>query len=433
MKNIVLSLLLLVPVAPLAADGDLDPGFGDAGVAVVETVLDDVPAAVASDVDGKLVVAGSVLAGTGSSTVVYRFTADGALDPSFDGDGVRIVSFTFGGVSRSFPSDVAVLADGRIVVAGYAEDATSTTRAGMLIRLLPDGALDTTFDGDGIFLLGQAGDNHRFGNVAIRPNGAVVVAGRFDDALHDSELAVYELTPSGALTSLAIEDVYPADDDFPVELMLEPDGRMVIAALAFNASELVVTRWNTNFLLDETFDGDGIGRYDWGESVRDADLDRLEDGRYVIGVSTDLWTGFEWLQPNGASDPTTCTASPFCIFTGFPDFTEIAAQPDGRVLAIGSSDGGESDVRVVRLLANGALDTAFGTAGARDFDCEPGSSTADDGGTALALSGGRAAALGSRSGLPADDGVCLARLSSALISRSGFESGIAWGWSSSSP
>jgi len=90
-------------------------------------------------------------------------------------------------------------------------------------------------------------------------------------------------------------------------------------------------------------------------------------------------------------------------------------------------------VRVVRLLANGALDTDFGSAGARDFDCEPDSATSDDAGTALTLSGGRAAALGSRSGLPADDGVCLARLSAALIFRSSFESGLAWGWAATSP
>ncbi len=422
---------LLAPADAMAADGDLEPAFGDAGVAYGETALDDSAEAVASDGDGNLVVASTGQNGSTSAVfVVSRFTPDGELDPSFDGDGIRAVSFTFAGATLNFARDVAILPDGRIVVAGYARNAGSTSFAGALVRLLPNGALDSTLDGDGILVLAPAGQNHQFFELAVRANGNLVVAGRYDDTVIDGQLSVVEFSPAGLPVGFNTVDLFPTQDDLPVELLLEPDGRMVAAALAFNVDEVAITRWHTNYVLDTSYGGDGIGHHDWTESIWNADLDRLESGRYVLGVMSDSWTGFRWLLPNGTSDPATCDGPPFCLFTDLLHFTALAAQSDGRILAVGSS-GATDDARVWRLAANGTLDTTFGNGGVRDFDCAPGAPASNDGGAALALSGGRALALGSRFGLPADDGLCLARLTSTLIFRSGFESGLAWGWSSS--
>jgi len=434
-KTLTLALLLFVPAGIRAADGDLDPSFGDAGVAYVETALLDLAAAVASDGAGNLVVAFSPPGGSASSVfVVARFTPDGQLDPTFDGDGIRAVGFTFGGATRNFARDVALLPDGRIVVAGYARDAASTSYAGALVRLMPNGALDSTLDGDGILVLAPTGQNHRFDELALRPNGNMVVAGKYDDTVNDSVSSVVEFTPSGVTAGFAAVDLYPSQDEAAIGLLLEPDGKMVVGALAFNVTEVVVMRLTPSYTLDTTFGGDGIGHYDWEDPVWAADLDRLEDGRYVLGVQGDLFTGFRWLQPNGAADPTTCTTSPFpfCVITGFLHFSALTAQSDGKVLAIGSSDPG-FDVRVIRLQANSAVDNTFGSGAIRDFDCEPGAATSDDGGAALTLSGGRPVGLGTRGGGAAVDGVCLARLAGALIFRSGFESGVGWGWAGSSP
>jgi uncharacterized delta-60 repeat protein len=421
---------LLAPGAAMAADGDLEPAFGEAGVAYVETALDDLPAAVTTDGEGRLVIASSGRNGTASSVfVVSRFTPDGDLDPTFDGDGIRAVGFTFAGVTQNFARDVEVLPDGRIVVVGYARDSASTSFAGALVRLLPNGALDPTLDGDGILVLAPAGQNHRFDRLAVRPNGNYVIAGSYDDTVLDRQLALVEFLPTGAAVGFNTVDLFSSQDESAVELLLEPDGRMVAAALAFNVDEVVITRWHTNYVLDTSYGGDGIGHHDWAESIWAADLDRLEDGRYVLGVQSDSWTAFEWLLPSGASDPATCNSTPSCIYDDLLYFSALAAQSDGRILAVGSSEASD-DVRVWRLASNGALDTTFGNGGVRDFDCAPGAPASSDGGAALALSGGRAVALGIRSGSPADDGLCLARLTSSLIFRSGFESGPAWGWSS---
>lgn len=411
----------------LAADGDLEPAFGDAGVAQVETALDDAATAVAVDSEGRIVVVSvAQTVPTSSLIVVSRFTPDGDLDASFDGDGIRAIGFSYGGTTFNVPTDVALQADGRIVVAGFARDSTQSSFAGAVVRLLDDGTPDPTFDGDGIRVLAVAGQNHRCRRIAIRPNGNLVVADRYDDTVADAATAIVELSPTGANFAFGSIDLFPDSDDSPTGLLLEPDGRMVIASTGFAEPELVVTRWHPNYTPDNSFGGDGVGHYAWSETVWTGDLDRLEDGRYLIGAGSDGWTGFRYLLANGQADPSVCNPTSSCVFEQLDRFGAIQVQTDGRILAIGASD--DDDVEARRFLPDGTLDSGFGVAGLRAFDCEPGPTGSTDTGIALALSNGRAVALGSRGGTAADDGVCVARLTSSLIFADGFQSGGVGDW-----
>jgi len=411
-----------------AADGDLEPAFGDAGVAQVETALDDAATAVAVDPEGRIVVVSAAqTVPTSSLIVVSRLTPDGELDSSFDGDGIRAIGFSYGGTTFNVPRDVALQADGKIVVAGYARDSTQSSFAGAVVRLLDDGTPDPTFDGDGIRVLAVAGQNHLFTRIAIRPNGNLVLADRYDDTVADAVTAIVELTSTGATFAFGSLDLFPDSDDSPSGLVLEPDGRMVIASTGFVEPELVVTRWHPNYTPDTSFGGDGVGHYAWTETVWAGDLDRLEDGRYLIGAGSDGWTGFRYLLASGQADPSVCNPTSSCVYEALDRFGALTVQSDGRILGIGASD--DDDVEVRRFLPDGTLDSGFGVAGLRAFDCEPGPAASTDTGIALALSNGRAVALGSRGGAAVDDGVCIARLTSSLIFADGFASGGVGDWS----
>jgi uncharacterized delta-60 repeat protein len=80
---------------------------------------------VALTADDRVVLAGYAEAG-GSSTTLARYTADGSPDPTFGTGGQTAVPFTV--------YDLAIAADGRIVAA-----------AGTVARFTADGALDPTF------------------------------------------------------------------------------------------------------------------------------------------------------------------------------------------------------------------------------------------------------------------------------------------------
>lgn len=424
------ALLLLVPALAAAADGDLDPGFGAQGVALATTAIGDAPRAVVVDGAGNLVAVGDAVSGPEASVfLVARFTPEGELDPSFDGDGLRAVGFSYGGVTNDHATAVALQPDGKIVVAGYATAAGGASTAGALVRLMPNGALDATFDGDGIAVLAVAGQNHAFHGVAVKPAGTLLVAGHFDDTVNDAQIELLGYSALGAVTGFFTFDLFPALPDQVGGFLLEPDGRPVVAAFAFSSSEVVVTRRLTDGTPDTTFGGDGIGHYPQASPVTGVDLDRVEDGRYVMGVDFDGAASFDWLLPNGSVDPAACTVLPFCILLGF-DLADLAPQSDGKVIGVGDDDA-TGDPRVFRLLEAGNLDATFGAAGAREFDCTAGGGSSSDVGRAVVLDGGRAAALAWRSGDATSDAFCLARLVSNLIFASGVEGGDLWGWSAS--
>ncbi|MCG3117199.1 MAG: hypothetical protein LLH30_16135, partial [Candidatus Manganitrophus sp. SA1] len=101
-----------------------------------------------------------------------RYNTDGSLDTTFDTDG--IVTTVLG--TGSFAFDVAIQSDGKIVVAGYANNGPSAQTHFNLTRYNTDGSLDTTFDTDGIVTT-VLGTNSFAQAMAIQSDGKIVVAG----------------------------------------------------------------------------------------------------------------------------------------------------------------------------------------------------------------------------------------------------------------
>ena len=102
----------------------------------------------------------------GLLTTALVLAAPGDLDTTFDGDG--IVTTDFGTTATS--SDVAIQADGKIVVAGGSDGKFA------LARYNSTGTLDTTFDGDGLVTT-TIGTSAEGVAVAIQSDGKIVVSG----------------------------------------------------------------------------------------------------------------------------------------------------------------------------------------------------------------------------------------------------------------
>lgn len=97
---------------------------------------------------------------------------DGSLDTLFDTDGKRTVDFGGG----NFASAIALQPDGKSVAVGSTEPSGGDWA---LVRLNTDGSLDTTFDTDGKVTTNVGGTNENLANdVAIQADGKIVVVGR---------------------------------------------------------------------------------------------------------------------------------------------------------------------------------------------------------------------------------------------------------------
>ena len=190
------------PASAAAAPSDLDLTFGQAGKAVLPFTTG--PVDVKVQPDGKLVVVGST---PENHIGVWRINPDGTPDRSFDDDGAASVDFG----TDSFPAQLAIQADGKIVVSGRATGGTATAIA----RLTAAGELDAGFDpgngdGDGRKLIPQdAAEGYYNGGLLPQPDGRLLLAGR-TTAGTTADFAVLVLKENGALDPATYE---PADFD----------------------------------------------------------------------------------------------------------------------------------------------------------------------------------------------------------------------------
>ncbi|HET6713794.1 MAG TPA: delta-60 repeat domain-containing protein [Actinomycetota bacterium] len=182
-----------IDVARYETDGQVDPTFGIDGVATVDLTegsdgAGDMARAVAIQPDGKIVVAGDAggAAEFTSGFGLARFDDDGTPDASFHGDGTVVTNFTRWDDSAS---DLAIQADGKIVVVGVAGYSWDTVATFALVRYAPDGTLDGSFGDHGKLRtrfraripddpVGIVGAWAR--GVAIDADGRIVAAGGVD-------------------------------------------------------------------------------------------------------------------------------------------------------------------------------------------------------------------------------------------------------------
>jgi uncharacterized delta-60 repeat protein len=157
-------------VARYLPEGELDPGYGDDGVAHAATV-GVVPAFSLEAVRG---VNGLAVDPSGRALLLWqgakltRLTAEGRLDSSFGAGGTAALS------SYHF-NDLTVLFDGSVLLAGYAYGSPFMVAA----KLRPDGSLDQTFGHQGYAKveIGPSETNAGARRVAVSTNGKIVLAG----------------------------------------------------------------------------------------------------------------------------------------------------------------------------------------------------------------------------------------------------------------
>ena len=171
------------------ADGRLDTTFDGDGLQVIDIGATDEARGIVEQADGGIVVAGYAAMGTGDAAVV-RLLPDGTLDPSFDGDGIRTYPI---GAAADYTRAVMQRPTGELVIAGYRRGALDHDP--FVLQLLPDSSPDTSFAPGGIAVVTIAGTDDLVYDAALQPDGAVVLAGQHDQA--DDDLLFARITAAG--------------------------------------------------------------------------------------------------------------------------------------------------------------------------------------------------------------------------------------------
>ncbi len=240
--------------------GNLDTAFGTVGKVTTNILAyEDQAYAVAIQTDGKIVVAGFANNGAYSDFAVLRYTAAGVLDATF-GSGGKVVTPI--GSYDDYARAMAIQTDGKIVVAGYYFNGFYNKIA--LVRYNSNGSLDTGFGTGGLVLTDVGSYNDEAYAVAIQSTGEIVVAGSTQNATRN-EFALVRYTVNGFLdnsfnTTGKVITGIGSGGSAAYSVAIQADKRIVAAGYSNNGSgdDFAIVRYYENGSLDTTFNFSGI-------------------------------------------------------------------------------------------------------------------------------------------------------------------------------
>ena len=224
--------------------------------------------------------------------------------------------------------------------------------------------------------------------VALQPDGKIVVGGWVGDSQVTSDFAVARYNPDGSLDTSFDSDgkvvtVLGERTDIIYDLAIQPDGRILAAGVCFNgpkARRFAIVRYKSDGSLDASFDGDGIVTLNIGTSLMDtAYAVRVQpDGKIVVaGSSLMLVAGrnsrinqndFSVVRLNADGSLDTSFGHKGAAITDFGYGVDVAydlgLEPDGSIVVAGvATNGTDQDFAVARFQSNGTLDPRFGKGG----------------------------------------------------------------------
>jgi uncharacterized delta-60 repeat protein len=220
-----------IALARYNADGALDPSFGGTGKVTTNfTSGDDRADMLAIQADGRIVAAGTANYFGAGRFAVVRYNADGSLDTSFSGDG-KVTTNVSSRWDGAFGVAIQI-SDQKIVVTGEAGPTVG------LVRYNPDGTLDMSFSGDGTVTTNFTAGLDYADDLKIQGDGKIVVAGSANFFGRDAKFALARYNADGALdTSFSgdgkVTTNFTRGRDQAFNVAIQPgDGKIVAAGTA---------------------------------------------------------------------------------------------------------------------------------------------------------------------------------------------------------
>ena len=343
-------------VARVNPDGSRDRGFGSEGVAVIESTASEYGYAVALQPDGKILVGGYT--STGQNGVVHRLNADGSPDKGFGTEGAAYLD----SAGYETVQALAVQPDGKIVAAGW----TTSNKDLAVYRLTAEGKPDKTFDDDGARGIDAGGEEKAYG-LALQADGKIVVAGYSWTSTSIRPLVARFGSTGTPDSSFGPEGWRKLDNvGIVYGVAVQPDGRIVAAGEAGDRDDAGVYRLGINGLPDKGFGDDGVVRLDTGDSETAKALSLQPDGKILVGGYTDAGDdGVVW-RVNAAGTPDRGFGEDGALVVagaGLEEVRGIAPQADGKVVFTGTKEGKDPDALLYRLLGDSRTEQPGGGQG----------------------------------------------------------------------
>jgi uncharacterized delta-60 repeat protein len=364
----------ILPTGADAAGGMLDTSFGSNGMVVTDLgSSSDTGVNIVLQQDGKIVMAAS-----GSSPNLLRYNPNGTLDTTFG---------TNGKVTTAVGGPVALQTDGKLIVGG------GMTGGIGLARYTNTGTLDNTFGTNGITSIWENSDSnfrYSFGDLAIQPDGKIVVVG-IQEAIGGNHVncVIARFQENGVLEegsrAFFDESNFPESErNYCRAVALQSDGKIILSGHAepnFTGMAIILGRLTSG--STSSFDP-GFGTNGHGTVV--TPIASFEHGRGALAIQADgkiVLAGTTYsdnninenlalvrYNSNGTLDNTLGGSGIVITDLGKNEVgNDLAIQADGKIIVAGRSYiDTSSDFLLVRYNADGTLDSSFGNSGKAILD-----------------------------------------------------------------
>lgn len=365
MKFLFLGIATLFANILIAQPGALDNDFDGDGKKISNlTDFKEEGKAVAIQPDGKILLGGTVQ-DNGFDAIITRFFPDGSIDNTFGTNG--IARFDFQGFNDVI-SSLIVLSDGKILAGGWV--GTSANYDFAIFRFATNGTLDNTFGVGGV-ATADFGSNDFINSIAVLPDGKIIACGETSTP-QGTDCAIarfnYNGTPDNSFSfdGKATNVIEASANDGFYKVIVQTDEKPV--CIGYADGDVIISRYNTDGTLDQSFDGDGTGRYDIANQASDAGWGGalLTGGEILVCGTAFIQSDndFALLKVNTTGAVVTGFGNNGVVLTNIQSGNDFAfsltIQPDDKIIVGGSAGG---DVALVRYTPNGSIDNSFGNNG----------------------------------------------------------------------
>jgi uncharacterized delta-60 repeat protein len=400
----------------LGENGVLDPAFGTHGLVVADfsAVPDDTLSATQDegvtglilDAEDKITAGGFALIDSFYQFAAARFHADGRIDSTFGSAGKVLVNFKSAAGEQALAATID--AENRVILAGRASIGGKDQIA--IVRLKPDGTQDSTFNGDGKVLVNYASGSGEAATSVIVDHEGRIVAGGFAVIGDTMQFALVRVLPNGSMDASferdgkVLMDFQANAEECVNGIAEDAEGRIAAAGYAVvgGRPQFAVARFLANGDPDSSFSGDGrmLANYSSGTGER-ANAAFFDASGNILAAGGAIIDGHQQFAavrvlPAGSLDH--AFDGDGKILTDFTNSDEewaAAAGIDfrGRLVMAGTmSWHGPLVFAMARTLADGSLDTTFSKDGKQlvdfpDSDGETGTAAVLDAAGRLIVAG----------------------------------------------
>jgi uncharacterized delta-60 repeat protein len=324
--------------------------------------------------DGRIIIAGErPLNNDISDTRLIRLLPTGQIDRSFGGIGERAINFELGGNTTTRPIGVSALSDGRILTSLQVGIPGSNNAKVGLARLNPLGSYDPLYADGGRRLIDLPGKyTMLFGSssaAAEATDGQYVVGVTLQSADNDWFWGILRVNADGNPDSTFGNNGWQLIPFAPLlslsntmaDLEVASDGSIYVAGTTVTDSQsrFAVVKLNNTGIVDSSFGNNGTATYRFANTIPEARvsasaLSLLPEGKLLVAGTVDTSSntnnqdydfGIVRLDANGQVDSTFGNKGDGSTIYGFNRggansdvLNAMAIQSDGRIVVAGSVD-----------------------------------------------------------------------------------------------